>query len=94
MTTAVEVRFSRNAKKFLLRHPSLLTQERTEALVVAAVNKLTRQQDSSVDVKRLQGYLHEFFRIRTGDVRIVFSVEYGVVHVASVASIDVRGNAY
>jgi mRNA interferase RelE/StbE len=94
MKTPVTVRFSRDARKFLAKHPSLITQECTEIIVTAAVHKLTREEELNIDVKRLQGVLHQFFRIRTGDIRIIFSVEYDVVHIASVSQIDVRGNVY
>jgi mRNA-degrading endonuclease RelE of RelBE toxin-antitoxin system len=63
-------------------------------LVAAAVRKLTREEEVAIDLQRLQGSLHDFFRIRTGDIRIVFSVQYGLVHIASISQIDVHGNVY
>jgi mRNA-degrading endonuclease RelE of RelBE toxin-antitoxin system len=59
-----------------------------------AVRKLSKGQASSIDVKRLQGDLHDSFRVRLGNIQIVFSVQYGLVHVASVSEIGFRGGVY
>ncbi len=92
MNKPLEFRFAKSAEKFLAKNSARLTKDEVKKLVKKAVRFLYGNQEN-VDMKRLQGYSNETYRIRQGDVRIIFSlVEGEIIITAIVEEIERRGN--
>lgn len=51
-------------------------------------------EQSNIDLKKLKGISPAIYRIRKGDVRILFRYENGEIIVVHVETIDFRGNVY
>jgi mRNA interferase RelE/StbE len=84
-----EIGFSREAEKFLKR-------ENLRAEILAELIKfITRMKGESVsvDIKKLKGDWHGFYRIRKGNLRIIFELNIQE-HLIYVARIDHRGKVY
>ncbi|MDD5092341.1 MAG: hypothetical protein PHQ23_15690 [Candidatus Wallbacteria bacterium] len=86
--------YSRQAEKFIEKNPSALDEETADRLVVSAVRKILKIEDTSLDLKKLKADLKNHFRIRHGRIRIVFSLSGKDILVAFVSSIDTRDKVY
>ena len=70
----MEIQYSRAAIRFFHRNPAVMTQEKARDLIISAVKKILRIENTNIDVKYLKGDLKGSYRIRTGKARIVFSL--------------------
>lgn len=75
--------FDKPAQKFLLKQPS----EQRKCLL-SAIKKLP----SVGDIKAMQGYA-EYFRLRVGSYRVIYSVDNDVL-IICVVNIGNRGDIY
>ncbi len=89
----IEIQYSKQAEKFFAKQRYLPKSE-VRLLLVKAVRHLTKVELSNIDVKFLTGSLQGFYRIRKGNVRIIFSYRNGTMVIVTVENIDVRGNVY
>lgn len=48
----------------------------------------------NIDLKPLKGEFTGMYRLRKGNIRIIFSYEQGEIVIASVETVDFRGNVY
>lgn len=48
----------------------------------------------NIDLKPLKGEFAGMYRLRKGNIRIIFSYEQGEIVIASVETVDFRGNVY
>ena len=90
----IDIFYDKQAQKFLKRNPHRLTVETSDTLIRRAVKKLDGQTDINIDLKYLRGRSKGKFRIRTGNIRIIFSIERGVVYVVTVEDIGFRGDVF
>ena len=61
--------------------------------MVKKVISVLNGTEENIDIKKLRGYKQDTFRIRHGDIRIIFSFEDDeVVITALIEKIDRRGN--
>ncbi|HEY6171290.1 MAG TPA: hypothetical protein VIX80_03425 [Candidatus Kapabacteria bacterium] len=90
----IKITYTKRAEKFLQKNPTRLTEEECTDLVRTAVLKLIGEETRNIDLKRLEGELKGNYRIRTGEIRIIFQVRFGIVHVASVEDINFRSSSY
>lgn len=81
--------YSRDAHKFALEHDIL---PETNALIKKFLLK-ARGERINLDVKKLEGEWHGYFRIRRGQLRIIFTVDKGN-SIIYIEKIDSRGSAY
>jgi len=59
------------------------------------VKKIIKNEDINIDVKRLKGKLHDYYRVRQGKVRILFELIHDQIIIkAVVTDIDFRGDVY
>ena len=65
----VEIQYTKAADKFFLRHEDV--RERYEEAVCALV---TGDRPEQVDVKRIRGKHHAYYRIRIGGYRVVYTI--------------------
>ncbi len=90
----VELDYSKSSLKFLDQNSALLSRDESDKLVIKAIKKIYKISIESIDVKKLKGD-DALFRIRKGDIRIVFSSDRdGKIIIASINEIDFRGNIY
>ena len=81
--------YSRDAHKFALKYDIL---PETGGLLNKFLLK-ARGEKINLDVKKLEGEWHGYFRIRRGPLRIIFTVDKGcsIIHIEK---IDSRGSVY
>ncbi len=94
MKTKLEIKYSAKARKFLKHNPNRLTTETVDFHIEKVVRKLTGEASINVDVIKMKGRSKGKYRLRTGDIRIVFSIKQGIVYVVLVEDIDFRGDVY
>ncbi|MEA5449003.1 type II toxin-antitoxin system RelE/ParE family toxin [Leptolyngbya sp. CCNP1308] len=92
----MEVQFSKRAVRFLkkqdaktadrIRQKILQLQSMLEVEGVIPFNEL--------DVKKLKGQWEGYFRLRIGQIRVIFTVVAGEIEVLLIYDIDVRGSVY
>ena len=69
-----------------------MERERGLDLAGLAIKKFSGET-ANVNIKKLKGVWHGFYRIRRGDLRIIASFDFEHAH-ALIEQIDRRGNAY
>jgi mRNA-degrading endonuclease RelE of RelBE toxin-antitoxin system len=86
--------YSKEADKFLKENKGNISEDEVDALVILAVKKILRIDDSSIDLKKLKGKYRGSFRIRRGDTRIIFTIKKEALLTVFVHDIAFRGNVY
>ena len=92
--------YSKATQKFLNKNNSNLSNEVLEELLIISIKKIYKIDDSSIDLKQLKGNFNGFYRIRKGNIRIIFNLKENkennqiVLLVCFVKDIDFRGNIY
>jgi mRNA interferase RelE/StbE len=90
----LQITYSKEADKFLKKNPDLISEDETDELVISAVKSILKMEDTNIDLKKLKGEFKGCFRIRKGDVRIIFSLQKEKLLSVFVHDIDFRGNIY
>lgn len=90
----ITISYSKEADKFLKKNKGNISEDEVDALVIQAAKKILRIEDSSIDLKKLKGKYRGSFRIRRGDIRIIFAMKKEDVLAVFVHFIDFRGNVY
>lgn len=92
MRKKLRIEYQKKPDKFLVKN-NISVNELTE-LIKKAVRKINGK-DESIDLKMLRGNLLGLFRIRKGDLRIIFhySDSENIITVI-VVNIDFRGSVY
>lgn len=90
----MKLSYSKEADKFIKKNKGNISEDEVDALVILAVKKILKIEDSSIDLKKLKGKYRGSFRIRRGDTRIIFTVRKEDLSTVFVHYIDFRGNVY
>ncbi len=90
----LDINYSRQAEKFIRKHNARISKKRVRELIQTAIRKLTGDQMVSIDLVYMQGKYTGSFRIRTGDIRIIFEVKKGEIYIVDVEEIGFRGGVY
>jgi mRNA interferase RelE/StbE len=90
----IQIDYSKQATKFLLKNQNTVSENLIEANIVKAIKKILKIEASSIDLKKLKGNLKGFYRIRIGKVRVIFSISAKKLIIVFIRIIDVRGNVY
>ena len=90
----VKISYTKKVDKFLENNPNLITEEELDELLISAVKKIFKIENANVDLKMLKGSRTGYFRIRKGDIRIVFSLVKSEILQIIVNDIGFRGNIY
>jgi mRNA interferase RelE/StbE len=90
----LEIGYSKKANKFLEKNPEAITEEEVDTLIISAAKKIFKIDKSNIDLKKLKGKLKGYFRIKKGDIRIIFSLRKDKILKALINDIDFRGNIY
>lgn len=84
--------YEKKADKFLAKNK--ISTEDISDLIKKAVRKINGK-DENIDLKMLRGKLLGLFRIRRGDLRIVFAYsDSGKTITITVVNVDFRGSVY
>ena len=94
MGKEIKIDLGRSADKFLRRHPNQIREEELKEHIRKAVRKLTHEEINNSDVRELKGALKGYYRLRIGDIRIMFKYEGQNVRIVRVYELDFRGNIY
>ena len=90
----IKIDYSKASEKFLNKNSNIITEDKTDELIIKSIKNILYKGDENIDLKRLVNYKPNHYRIRTGKVRIIFTLINGIVTVVSVKDIDFRGNVY
>ena len=71
-----EISLSKGVVKFLDRSSPEITEEQVVSLLKKALNRLINNSLENVDLKKLKGDWLGFYRIRRGDLRIIFEIDF------------------
>ncbi|MDD2566982.1 MAG: type II toxin-antitoxin system RelE/ParE family toxin [Sulfurimonadaceae bacterium] len=91
----LEIQYLKKVDKFFSKNSHILSKEKTKDLIVKSIKKIIFKEDINVDVKQLKGDLDQYYRVRSGKIRILFELENDNVKVIAIVSdIDFRGDIY
>ena len=90
----LKISYSKEADKFLKKNEDNLKEEEVDGLIVEAIRKLFKTEETNINLKKLKGKEKGSFRIRKGDIRIIFSLKKEKILHAMIKAIDFRGNVY
>jgi mRNA-degrading endonuclease RelE of RelBE toxin-antitoxin system len=90
----LKISYSKEADRFLKKNIDVLTEKEVEISIVSAVKKILKLEDTNINLKKLKGEYRGCFRIKNGDVRIIFSLKKEKFITAVIHDIDFRGNIY
>jgi len=91
----LEIQYLKKVDKFFSKNSHILSKEKTKDLIVKSIKKIIFKEDINVDVKQLKGDLDQYYRVRSGKMRILFELENDNVKVIAIVSdIDFRGDIY
>jgi len=91
----LEILYLKKADKFFIKNSHILSKDKAKKLIIKAVLKIVKKEDVNINIKKLQGNLNNFYRIRVGKVRILFELEDKEIKViALINDIDFRGDIY
>ena len=91
---SVKISYSKRADKFLEKNQNKISEEEIDNLIILAIKKIFKLEDTNIDLKMLKGELRGHFRIKKGDIRIIFTLEKRDIVEAIIKDIDFRGNIY
>ena len=87
-----QISFSKGVIKFLDRS-SEINEKEVVSLLKKALNRLINNSLENVDLKKLKGDWLGFYRVRRGDLRIIFEINFEK-HELHAEKIDFRGSVY
>jgi mRNA-degrading endonuclease RelE of RelBE toxin-antitoxin system len=90
----IVIQYSKSAQKFITKNSNLLTLDDANALLAKATRKVLHYEENNADVIALHGGLRGSFLVRTGNIRMIFSLHNGVAVVVAVEAIGFRGGVY
>lgn len=92
----VKISYSRRSEKFLKGNSKDISEEEIEDLLIKAFKKIFLKKDSNIDLKKMKGVSFNLYRIRKGNIRIVFTItkESEVNINIDINDIGFRGNIY
>ncbi len=85
----VEIQYTKAADKFFIRHEVI--RDRYEEAIRALV---TGDHPEQVDVKRIRGKHHAYYRIRIGGYRVVYTIVNNKIVVVCTLLAGPRGDVY
>ena len=90
----LQIIYSKSSDKFLGKNKHIITEEKSDGLIKKAVKNILYNKNENVDVVKMVNYNPNHYRIRTGKIRIVFTLINDIITVVDVRDIDFRGNIY
>lgn len=78
----------------MLKHEGRVHQDALEEALIHAIRRLTNEEVNTSDVIAMKGPFKGYYRMRVGDIRVIFTYSKGSVRVVAIHEIDFRGNIY
>ena len=75
MKKEIKLTYLKKATKFLAKHPSVITEEEVDALIIKFIKKKIFNLDINIDYKQMSGALSDIYRIRKGAIRIIVTLK-------------------
>ncbi len=95
MKKEIKLTYLKKATKFLDKHPSVITEDQVDALVIKFIKKRVFHVDTNIDYRQMSGTISNVYRIRKGNIRIIVALEADEVIIeAIIADIGFRGSVY
>ena len=89
----IQFNFYKSAEKFLAKNKNLISREDIKESLIKAVYRLNGYS-VNIDLAYLKGALLGKYRIRKGDIRIIFEYFNNEIHVVNIEEIGFRGDIY
>ncbi len=90
----IDIVYSKSASTFIEKNSTYLDFTEANTLLTKAMRSIFQIESSNIDLKKLKGSAMPIYRIRKGNIRILFRFENGEIIVVHVETIDFRGNVY
>lgn len=92
----VKISYSKRAEKYLNGNSNVISEEEIEDLLIKAFKRIFQKEDSNIDLKKMKGVSFNLYRVRKGNIRIVFSITKENENNVNVDINDIgfRGNIY
>ncbi len=90
----IGVVYSKQAKKFLAKNLNAISVDIINAQMQLAMRKLLRREDVAVDVGPLKGQWQRYWRVRVGEIRVIFQFDGNDPIIVKIEKIEYRGSAY
>jgi len=90
----IEIKYSRQSLKFLNKQSQIITKEKAKEIVLLSIRKFLLKNNVNIDLKKLRGKWKNYYRVRVGKVRIIFSIKKNEITSVLVHNIDFRGGVY
>ena len=84
-----EIRYTKAAEKFFQMHEEVREQYKD-----AIKNLVSGEHPEKVDLKRIKGKRNEYYRIRIGGYRVVYTIINGMIVVILTILAGARGDVY
>ena len=87
------IQYSKQALKYI-KKSNRITKERCDSFMILALKRIYKNEISTVNLKKISGQT-DLYRIRYGNIRIIFSVSSdGNIVISLVEAIAPRGDIY
>jgi mRNA-degrading endonuclease RelE of RelBE toxin-antitoxin system len=94
MKRELVIHYRKKAEKFFAKNSHILSKNDTDHLIIKAVKKVYGHEEINIDLKKMVSMEH-YYRIRKGDIRIVFSLtDTEEIIISIVEEIGHRGRIY
>jgi mRNA-degrading endonuclease RelE of RelBE toxin-antitoxin system len=90
----IQINYQKPVEKFLSKN-HFISRDDIKNLIIKALLKIIKKEDINIDLKALKGEYKNLYRIRKGDLRIIFYIkDNNEITIIFVKDIDFRGNIY
>ena len=86
--------YSDQAEKFVRKNSDSLSFEKVEEAVRLSLNKILRRESNTGDIKKLKAEWKGHWRVRLGNIRVIFRYENREPTITYITRIEFRGNVY
>ncbi len=94
MKRKLVIHYRKKAEKFFAKNSHILSKKDTDQLLIKAVKRVYAHEEINLDLKKMAS-MEDHYRIRKGNVRIVFSMtDTEELIVSIVEEIGHRGGIY
>ena len=90
----INIEYSKKSIKFIKKNTDILNIETVKKLILKSLQWILYNQIINIDLKQLKGKEDNLYRIRKGNIRIIFKVQKGQIIIVSIKTIGYRGNVY
>ena len=93
MIIDIKFLYTNQSEKFLKKNKDAISRNTVNKLIIKGLQKIFGK-DVNVDIKKLRAYDGLMYRIRKGNIRIIFSYEHKEIYIVTIENINFRDSAY